>query len=61
MPQAFEQCRANGGKIRTKTLPGGKYVHFCILNGKSYRGYTKTARTSRYKGRSSESKSNNQY
>ncbi len=41
MPQAFEECRAKGGKIRTKTLSSGKYMHLCILNGKSYGGEVK--------------------
>ncbi len=41
MPQAFENCRAKGGKIRTKTLSGGKYMHICILNGKSFGGEVK--------------------
>ena len=42
MPAGFDKCRKAGGKIRTKKLGGGKYVHVCTLNGKSYRGYTKT-------------------
>ena len=42
MPEAFDICRRNGGKIRTKTLGKGKYMHICILNGKSYSGYVKT-------------------
>ena len=33
MPIEFEKCRANGGKIRTKSLPGGKYIHICIPSG----------------------------
>ena len=42
MPKAFDNCRKKGGKIRTKQLGGGKYVHICIIGGKSFRGYTKT-------------------
>lgn len=30
MPKAFEQCRRQGGKIRTVTLPGGKFMPVCI-------------------------------
>lgn len=41
MPEAFEKCRKAGGKIRTKDLGNGKYMHVCILNGKSYAGYVK--------------------
>ena len=42
MPKAFDTCRKSGGKIRTKKLSGGKYVHICTLNGKSFRGNVKT-------------------
>ncbi len=38
MPADFEKCQKAGGKIRTKSLSGGKYIHICILNGKSYGG-----------------------
>jgi hypothetical protein len=41
MPQGFEMCRKKGGKIRTKSLSGGKYMRICILNGKSYPGEVK--------------------
>jgi len=41
-PQAFDNCRKNGGKVRTKTLPDNQYMHICILNGKSYSGEVKT-------------------
>lgn len=40
-PAGFNACRKGGGKIRTMTLKGGKYMHICILNGKSYRGEVK--------------------
>lgn len=42
MPKAFEQCVKMGGKIRTKSLSGNRYMHICILNGKSYGGEVKT-------------------
>lgn len=32
-PVAFDKCRAAGGKIRTKTLSGDRYMHICILKG----------------------------
>lgn len=41
MPADFNMCVKNGGKIRTKTMGGGKYMHICILNGKSYAGDVK--------------------
>jgi len=42
MPAGFDMCVAKGGKVRTKQMGGGKYMHICILNGKSYAGYVKT-------------------
>ena len=38
----FEKCQREGGKIRTKQLGGGKYMHICMKHGKSYAGYVKT-------------------
>lgn len=38
MPEAFERCRKKGGKIRTRTLSGGRYQYICILNGEVYPG-----------------------
>lgn len=45
MSKAFDTCRANGGKVRTLSLKGGKYMHVCILNGNSYRGEVKTSKS----------------
>jgi hypothetical protein len=44
MPEAFNKCRRGGGKIRTKSLSGGKYMHVCIPKGggKSVGGHVKT-------------------
>jgi len=41
MPAAFERCQKNGGKIRTKELGNGKYVHVCFYKGKSFIGEIK--------------------
>jgi len=41
MPKAFEDCRRRGGKIRTRNLPGNRYQHICILDGKVYPGEIK--------------------
>lgn len=30
MPPKFERCRRQGGKIRTKSLPGGRYMAVCV-------------------------------
>lgn len=38
MPEAFERCVRQGGKVRTRSLSGGRYQKICILNGKVYPG-----------------------
>lgn len=45
MPAAFEKCRTNGGKIRTRSLSNGRYQHICILSGKVYKGEIKHKQT----------------
>ena len=42
-PEGFDRCVKDGGRIRTKKLKGGKYMHICFLKGKSYAGEVKTA------------------
>ena len=49
MPQAFDNCIKNGGKVRRISGPNkrwglkaGQYVNICILDGKVYRGYVHT-------------------
>jgi hypothetical protein len=42
MPHAFDSCVKKGGRVRTKSLSKGRYVHICFLNGKSYAGEVKT-------------------
>jgi len=44
MPAGFDRCVKNGGRVRTKKLSGGRYMHICFLNGKSYAGEVKTAK-----------------
>ncbi len=29
MPKSFDDCVANGGKVITKKLKDGKYIHLC--------------------------------
>ena len=41
MPEAFNACIDKGGRVRTKKLGGGKYMHICFLDGKSYAGHVK--------------------
>lgn len=38
MPKDFENCISKGGKVRRKSLKGGKYINICYLKGKSYAG-----------------------
>jgi len=42
MPADFERCVREGGRVRTRTLSGGRYMHICFRNGKSYAGEVKT-------------------
>ena len=51
MPAAFDRCVKRGGKVRTKTLPGGKYQHICFIDGKSYAGEIKTKKKPTKKGK----------
>jgi putative hemolysin len=41
MPAMFDNCVKKGGKVRTKTLGKGKYMHICFLGGNSYPGEVK--------------------
>jgi len=41
MPQEFENCVKNGGRVRTIKLPKGKYMRICYLNGKAHPGEVK--------------------
>lgn len=38
MPQAFESCVRNKGRVRTIVPKKGTYVKVCYINGKSYSG-----------------------
>ena len=49
MPEAFEKCRENGGRVRTISgpsdqfnIPTGQYRRICILNGKIHRRHLAT-------------------
>ena len=46
MPEAFERCVKLGGRVRTKSLKKGKYLHVCFHGGKSYPGYVKMKKES---------------
>jgi len=33
MPEAFDNCQKNGGRIRTITLKNNRYMHVCYPKG----------------------------
>ena len=41
MPAAFNRCVASGGRVRTKKLAGGRYIHLCFRGGRSVAGEVK--------------------
>jgi len=41
MPQDFLNCVKNGGRVRTKVIKKGTYIHICYKDGKSYSGEVK--------------------
>ena len=42
MPQAFDKCVKNGGKVSTVKIGSNQYRHVCKLNGKIFYGHVKT-------------------
>jgi hypothetical protein len=53
MPADFDKCVSNGGRVRTKTLKGGRYIHICFPKGggPSIAGEVKTKDTQTPDGR----------
>ena len=52
MPQDFTKCADNGGKVRTKTLSGGRYMHICIdKSGKTHAGEVKHVKAKAFVGK----------
>ena len=42
MPKDFDECKAEGGRIRTMPLSKGRYMHVCYDKaGKSHAGEVK--------------------
>jgi len=33
MPKEFDNCVKNGGRVRRKTLSGGRYINICYPRG----------------------------
>lgn len=52
MPKQFDSCVSGGGRVRTKTLSKGRYMHICFKGGKSAAGEVKTRKAGRPRGRS---------
>ena len=50
MPIGFDECVAEGGRITTKKLSNGRYMHICYDKaGKSYAGEVKQLKRAVYK------------
>jgi hypothetical protein len=47
MPAAFNKCVSRGGRVRTKSLRNGKFMHLCFSGGKSYAGEVKKRKAKR--------------
>jgi hypothetical protein len=44
MPKAFNKCVSSGGRVRTRKLSGGRYIHLCFKGGRSYAGEVKKSK-----------------
>lgn len=44
MPKAFDSCVKRGGRVRTKTLEGNKYMRICFIGGESFADHVKTSK-----------------
>jgi hypothetical protein len=52
MPQDFENCVKNGGRVVTKSLKKNKYIHICYdKKGNSYSGEVMTKKTDKKKSK----------
>ena len=52
MPKQFDACVSGGGRVRTKSLKGGRYIHICFpKGGGSVAGEVKTKDTQTPDGR----------
>ena len=43
-PESFDRCVSNGGRVRTKTLSGGRFMRICFKDGKSFAGEVKKSK-----------------
>ena len=44
IPASFDSCVRDGGRVRTKVISGGRYIHICYKDGKSYTGEVRTVK-----------------
>ncbi len=49
MPKEFDECVRRGGRVRRKTLSGGRYINICYIDGKSYAGEVHEKKTEKKK------------
>ena len=50
MPEDFLRCKAEGGRIRTMPIKGGRFAHICFdKNGKSHMGEVRQSKASKGK------------
>jgi hypothetical protein len=55
MPKEFTKCVRNGGKVRTKDLGNGKYMHICYdKKGNSHAGEVLTKKKPKAKTKKKE-------
>lgn len=62
MPADFDACVKGGGKVRTKSLSGGRYMHICIPKGggPSVAGYVKKKGERERKGKGDQGRKNDE-
>jgi putative hemolysin len=53
MPKDFDNCVSAGGKVITKSLSNGKYIHLCKTSGGKWKsGHVKKAKSVAKRARS---------
>ncbi len=57
MPKDFDDCVKEGGRVRTKKLKDGKYIHICFKDGASYAGEVHETKEKQEKEKKSRKKS----
>ncbi len=38
MPKAFNDCVKRKGRVKRRTLSGGRFINICFIGGKSFAG-----------------------